>query len=49
MLLKIVESGKIDPKKFITHTFKFGKVEQAYSTFQAASANKALKVIIDFE
>jgi len=49
MLLSIVGAGKIDTKKLITHTFKFGKVEQAYETFQAASQNKALKVIIDFE
>jgi threonine dehydrogenase-like Zn-dependent dehydrogenase len=49
MLLKMVEAGKIDTKKLITHTFKFGKLEQAYTTFKAASANNALKVIIDFE
>jgi alcohol dehydrogenase len=47
MLLKMVQSGKVDPKRLITHTYKFSEVQTAYSTFQAAAKNNALKVIID--
>lgn len=48
-LIKLVEAGKINPTKLTTHNFKFSDIEQAYSSFAAAAANKALKVIIDFE
>ncbi len=47
MLLKIVQSGKIDPKAFITHRFKLENILDAYDTFKKSSDTKALKVIIE--
>ena len=35
MLLKTVQSRKIDPKKLITHRFKLDKILDAYDTFGA--------------
>jgi alcohol dehydrogenase len=46
-LLKILASGKIDPKLLITHRFKLDKILDAYETFGHAADTKALKVIIE--
>lgn len=46
MLLKTVQSGKIDPTRLITHRFKFDDILEAYETFGHAADTKALKVII---
>lgn len=46
MLLKTVQSGRIDPKKLITHRFNFAQVLEAYDTFGRAADTHALKVII---
>src|ERR1700712_5824694 len=46
MLLKTVRSGKIDPKRLITHRFKLDAILDAYDTFARAADTKALKVII---
>ncbi len=46
MLLKTVQSGKIDPKRLITHRFKLDQVLDAYDVFGRASQTGALKVII---
>jgi alcohol dehydrogenase len=48
MLLKTVQSHRIDAKKLITHRFKFDKVLEAYDTFDAAAETHALKVLIEF-
>src|SRR5262249_25704910 len=48
MLLKTVQSHKIDAKKLITHRFKFEKMMDAYETFAAAANTRALKVLIEF-
>ncbi len=47
MLLKTVQSRKIDPKKLITHRFKLDKILDAYESFGAAAKTGALKVIIE--
>jgi len=47
MLLKTVESKKLDPKQLITHHFKLTEILEAYKTFEHAADTKALKVIID--
>ena len=47
MLLKTVQSKKIDPKRLITHHFKLEKILDAYDTFGKAATTKALKVIIE--
>ncbi len=47
MLLKTVQSKRIDAKQLITHRFKLGEILQAYDTFSKAADSKALKVIIE--
>lgn len=47
MLLKTLESKKIDPKKLITHRFTLDKILDAYDTFGKAANTHALKVIIN--
>ena len=47
MLLKTVQSKRIDAKQLITHHFKLDQILQAYDTFGKAADTKALKVIID--
>lgn len=46
MLFKTVMSGKLEPKKLITHHFKLSEVMQAYKTFGNAKQEQTLKVII---
>jgi alcohol dehydrogenase len=46
MLFKNVQSGKLEPKKLITHHFKVEQIIQAYDTFEHASKEKALKVLL---
>src|SRR5215831_17900021 len=48
MLLKTVQSHRIDATKLITHRFKFDKIMEAYETFAAAANTRALKVLIEF-
>ena len=46
MLLKTVQSRKIDPTRLITHHFKLDQILDAYDTFGRAADTHALKVII---
>ena len=46
MLLKAVESGRLEPKKLVTHRFDLEKVMEAYDTFGNAAKAKALKVVL---
>jgi alcohol dehydrogenase len=46
MLLKTVTSGRIAPKKLITHHFKLDEILRAYEVFENAGKEKAMKVII---
>ena len=47
MLLKTVQSRRIDATQLITHHFKLTEILQAYDTFGRAADTKALKVIIE--
>ena len=47
MLLKTVQSRRIDPTRLITHRFKLENILDAYDTFGRAAETKALKVIIE--
>lgn len=47
MLLKTVQSRKIDPARLITHRFKLDQMLEAYDTFAGAAKTQALKVIIE--
>lgn len=46
MLLKTVQSKKIDPTRLITHRFTLDQILAAYDTFERAADTHALKVII---
>ncbi|MGI9070816.1 MAG: zinc-dependent alcohol dehydrogenase family protein [Bryobacteraceae bacterium] len=46
LLLKIVQSKKIDLKVFITHHFSLDRIMDAYEVFSHAAKNEALKVIL---
>ena len=46
MLMKTVLSGKVEPKKLITHRFALTETLKAYETFGNAMRERALKVII---
>ena len=48
MLLKNVESKKLQPEKLVTHRFNFTDMIHAYEVFGNAAKEKALKVIINF-
>jgi alcohol dehydrogenase len=47
MLFKTVRSNKIEPKKLITHRFKLSEMLKAYDTFEHATREKALKVLLE--
>ncbi len=46
MLLKLVQSGKLQPAKLVTHRFALGDMMKAYDTFGNAASERALKVIL---
>jgi alcohol dehydrogenase len=46
MLLKIVQSGKLQPSKLATHRFELDDIMKAYDTFGNAAKEGALKVIL---
>jgi alcohol dehydrogenase len=46
MLLKIVQSGKLQPRRLVTHRFALHDVMKAYDTFANAAKESALKVIL---
>jgi|SRR6185369_912672 len=46
MLLKVVQSGKIQPGKLATHRFALNNIMKAYDTFGNAAKEGALKVIL---
>jgi alcohol dehydrogenase len=47
MLMKTLDSGKLEPEQLITHHFKLDEIMEAYDTFGNASEEKALKVILE--
>jgi len=46
MLLKVVRSGRLQPRKLATHRFHLADVMKAYDTFGNAAKERALKVIL---
>lgn len=46
MLLKTVQSKRLDPSQLITHRFTLDQILEAYDTFGRAADTQALKVII---
>jgi alcohol dehydrogenase len=47
MLLRLLGTGQLDVRKFITHQFSFDEFDQAYDTFANAADTGALKVVIN--
>ena len=47
LLLKTVQSKKLQPNQLITHHFKLDQIMEAYETFGNAAKEKALKVILE--
>lgn len=46
MLLRIVESGRLDATKLISHRFELSRIMEAYDTFGNAAQEGALKVML---
>lgn len=46
LLLKTIESGKLDPSPLITHRFPFANVLLAYDIFANAGKEQAVKIIL---
>ncbi len=46
MLLRVVRSGKLQPRKLVSHRFAMGDIMKAYDTFGNAAKQGALKVIL---
>lgn len=46
MLLKVVRSGKLEPKQLVTHRFALNDIVKAYDTFSHAAKEGALKVVL---
>jgi len=47
MLMKTVQSRRLDPTKLITHRFALDRILDAYETFAHAASTRALKVVIE--
>ena len=45
-LLRLLESGAVDAKRFVTHHFSTDEVLEAYETFARAGETRALKVVV---
>ena len=46
MLLKMVQAGRFDPKKLVSHRFELSEIMKAYDTFGNATKDHALKVVL---
>jgi alcohol dehydrogenase len=46
MLLKMVESGRLDAKKLISHHFELSEILKAYDVYSNAAKEHAVKVVI---
>jgi alcohol dehydrogenase len=46
MLLKVVGSGRLQPKRLVTHRFRLSEVMKAYDVFGNAAREQALKVVL---
>jgi len=47
MLLKTLNTGKVNPGKLVTHRFKLDEILEAYEVFGNAAREKAMKVILN--
>jgi alcohol dehydrogenase len=47
MLLKMVQSGRLESKKLVSHRFELSEIMKAYDTFANAAKERAIKVVIN--
>ena len=47
MLLRMLQSGRLDVKKLVSHRFAMSEIIKAYDTFEHAAKARALKVVIE--
>ena len=47
LLLKTITAGQLQPSKLITHHFKLDDILEAYKVFGNASAEQAMKVLVE--
>jgi alcohol dehydrogenase len=47
VLLEMVRTKKLDPKRLVTHRFKLDRILDAYATFGHAADTRALKVLVE--
>jgi len=45
-LMRLITTGQIDARRFITHHFDLDDFEEAYDVFERAADTKALKVVL---
>jgi len=45
-LMRLISTGQIDAKRFITHHFGLDEFDQAYDVFARAASSHALKVVL---
>jgi alcohol dehydrogenase len=49
MLLKMIQSGRLDARKLVSHHFMLSEILKAYDTFANAVRERALKVVLKTE
>ncbi|WP_227370090.1 zinc-dependent alcohol dehydrogenase family protein [Halomonas sp. M20] len=49
VLMRVVESGGVEPAELVTHRFKLDDIEKAYDIFTDAAKEKAIKMILTVE
>jgi alcohol dehydrogenase len=46
MLLRMIQSGRLDAKKLVSHRFELSEILKAYDTFENAAKERALKLVL---
>lgn len=49
VLMRVVESGGVEPEGLVTHRFKLDEIEKAYDIFTEAAKEKAIKMLLTAE
>ncbi|HSH47755.1 MAG TPA: zinc-dependent alcohol dehydrogenase family protein [Halomonas sp.] len=49
VLMRVVESGGVEPEELVTHRFTLDEIEKAYDIFSDAAKEKAIKMILTAE
>jgi alcohol dehydrogenase len=49
VLMRVVESGGVEPAGLVTHRFKLDEIEKAYDIFSEAAKEQAIKMLLTVE